>query len=254
MNGLLVIFLAGFAGSFHCIGMCGGFACGLARFANPGLRALLMHSLLYNMGRLATYAFIGVLAGSFGMMIMGTPGHMGHGAGHNMPAGEGIGFLLAGELGVAQRLLSIAAGGLMLLMAFELFGLRRHVRKSWAALGATKFAGVLRGLALSRHPAAPLVLGVANGFLPCPLVFAFTAVAAATGSILSAVSIMLAFGFGTFPAMILMSLAGLVLSPLVRVWGVRFAGTFVLIIGLLTLIRGLTPETLHVAGRAIHIM
>jgi sulfite exporter TauE/SafE len=27
----LVIFAAGFAGSFHCIGMCGGFACALGR-------------------------------------------------------------------------------------------------------------------------------------------------------------------------------------------------------------------------------
>ena len=27
----LVVFAAGFAGSFHCIGMCGGFACALGR-------------------------------------------------------------------------------------------------------------------------------------------------------------------------------------------------------------------------------
>ena len=29
MTYYLVIFAAGFAGSFHCVGMCGGFACAL---------------------------------------------------------------------------------------------------------------------------------------------------------------------------------------------------------------------------------
>ena len=31
MTYYLVVFAAGFAGSFHCLGMCGGFACGLGR-------------------------------------------------------------------------------------------------------------------------------------------------------------------------------------------------------------------------------
>ena len=31
MTYYLVVFAAGFAGSFHCIGMCGGFACALGR-------------------------------------------------------------------------------------------------------------------------------------------------------------------------------------------------------------------------------
>ena len=34
----LVILAAGFAGSFHCIGMCGGFACALGRDPRGGLR------------------------------------------------------------------------------------------------------------------------------------------------------------------------------------------------------------------------
>ena len=34
----LVIFAAGFAGSFHCIGMCGGFACALGRDPRGGRR------------------------------------------------------------------------------------------------------------------------------------------------------------------------------------------------------------------------
>ena len=36
MTYYLVVFAAGFAGSFHCLGMCGGFACGLGRDPRGG--------------------------------------------------------------------------------------------------------------------------------------------------------------------------------------------------------------------------
>lgn len=61
MTYYLLIVAAGFAGSFHCVGMCGGFACALGR--DPaGRRATIERHLLYNAGRVATYVFIGALA------------------------------------------------------------------------------------------------------------------------------------------------------------------------------------------------
>ena len=65
MTYYLLIFAAGFAGSFHCIGMCGGFACALGRDPRGRRRPLERH-LLYNMGRLTTYCFLGVIAGALG--------------------------------------------------------------------------------------------------------------------------------------------------------------------------------------------
>ena len=44
-----VLFVAGFAGSFHCVGMCGGFACALGRDPR-GRAASLLRQLLYNTG------------------------------------------------------------------------------------------------------------------------------------------------------------------------------------------------------------
>ena len=72
---LLVIFAAGFAGSFHCIGMCGGFACALGRDPQ-GAGATVLRHLLYNVGRLTTYCFLGGLAGALGQV-------------HVHPAGNG---------------------------------------------------------------------------------------------------------------------------------------------------------------------
>ena len=68
MTYYLVVFAAGFAGSFHCIGMCGGFACGLGRDPR-GRGATVLRHLLYNSGRLTTYCFLGALAGALGQMV-----------------------------------------------------------------------------------------------------------------------------------------------------------------------------------------
>lgn len=255
MSAFLIAMLAGFAGSFHCVGMCGGFACGLAQTRQGSKTALLLHSLLYNTGRVVTYAFIGALAGLLGNVLI--DGHA-HTVGlmpdlpimdrETMTQGMGSGphgMVLAGEMGWAQRGLSILAGLLMLVMAFELLGLRRRAPATWARLGGESLARAFRTLLLSKRPSAALALGVANGFLPCPLVYAFAAAAVATGSVADAVLLMTAFGLGTVPAMVFMGAAGFLMTPAVRKWGVRFSGAFVLVIGLVTILRGVVPGLLH---------
>ena len=53
----------GFAGSFHCVAMCGPFA--LLAGAKSGKAGLLS----YSFGRLTTYSLLGAVAGGFGSMI-----------------------------------------------------------------------------------------------------------------------------------------------------------------------------------------
>lgn len=260
MSAFLVAMLAGVAGSFHCVGMCGGFACGLAQARGGPRSAFVIQGLLYNTGRVVSYAFIGALAGLLGHVLIG--GHA-HSVGvapnfaaiamdattHGMITAELMpephGMVLAGEIGWAQRSLSILAGLLMLVMASELLGLRRRAPANWTRLGSEGFAKVFRTLLTSKRPTAALALGVANGFLPCPLVFAFAAAAVATGTVVDAVLLMTAFGLGTFPAMFFMGTVGFFMTPVARKWGVRFSGVFVLAIGLVTFIRGLAPNLLH---------
>lgn len=260
MSAFLIAMVAGFAGSFHCVGMCGGFACGLAQTSQGSKAALLAHSLLYNAGRIVTYAFIGALAGLLGHALIGDHAQtaemathaaatgmsgMNHGMDHGVPASGIHGMVLTGEMGWTQRGLSILAGLLMLVMALELLGIRHRVPATWARLGGESFAKVFRTLLLSKRPFAALALGVANGFLPCPLVYAFAAAAVATGYVVDAVLLMTAFGLGTFPAMFFMGAVGFLMTPGVRKWGVRFSGAFVLVIGLVTIIRGMVPSLLH---------
>lgn len=256
MNLFLAALVGGFAGSFHCIGMCGGFACGLSQM-NAGSRLkVLLKNMQYNTGRLISYVFIGTLAGALGANFVNEEGVNGT-ANELVVTSDGMhamGMVMAGEMGLGQRLLSVVAGVLMLAMALQLLGLRRHQPASIGRYASVGFARAIQSLVRSDRPAASLTLGVINGFLPCPLVFAFAAIAAATASVSHGFMTMLGFGLGTFPAMFFMSGVGLTLSPLVRHRGVRIVGAVVFLMGLLTILRGLLPSMLHGASHSMHTL
>lgn len=225
----------------HCVGMCGGFACGLGADARGPLASLQRH-LVYNLGRVTSYCFLGALVGQAGLLLV-----------------EG------GAWGnVAQRALALLSGGLMVVVGLQFLGLLRHRGLARVGAGADTLVRSLRRLVAAPGPAAPLALGALNGFLPCPLVYAFVAQAASSGSAMAGVQTMAAFGLGTFPAMLtigglawwrsraalatgsahsvtLVRGAGGAAAMRWRLQGVRLAGGFIVLIGLITLARGALP-------------
>src|ERR1700683_5205233 len=214
-----LLLLAGFAGSCHCIGMCGGFACALG--AEPrGASATSLRHVLYNAGRLTSYCFLGGLAGALGQVICRSLG--------NSDPGDSF---LSASLHTGQRALAVMAGLLMIIMALGFFGLRGW-RRVTSGFGGSTLALSLRSLLGKRGYAPPLAFGVLNGFLPCPLVYAMVAQAASTFDALSGCLTMAAFGIGTFPAMLVMGGIGRLLAPSWRQRGVRVAGGFILALGL----------------------
>jgi hypothetical protein len=246
LNELMLVFLAGLAGSMHCVGMCGGFACALGGDARGPLSSLLRHA-LYNSGRLCSYCFLGALAAAGGTLL----------AGHG---GE------PGAVGVAQRLLALLSGGLMLVVGLRFLGVLRFAGAGASAGSEGPLVRWLKGVLRTPGFAMPLAFGVLNGLLPCPLVYAFAAQAAASGGPLEGVQIMVAFGLGTFPAMLAMGGLGWwwrqaprvqpvhasFLPPVAalprlewRVLGVRIAGGFIVLLGAITLARGVLPMVPH---------
>lgn len=225
MTYYLVVFAAGFAGSFHCVGMCGGFACGLGRDPR-GRGATMLRHLIYNSGRLTTYCFLGALAGALGQIVC---------------TRQGTTFvLLGGTLDAAERVLAVVA-------ALQFFGMLQVFHRLTVGFGSSTFALSLRSLLTTRSRAAPLAFGVFNGFLPCPLVYAFAAEAASTFGVLPGALTMASFGLGTFPAMLMMGGVGRMLAPAWRQRGVRLAGACILLLGLITLGRGLLPVSAHMS-------
>lgn len=253
MEYYLLILLAGLAGSMHCVGMCGGFACILGRDGRGRLATLARH-LLYNLGRVTSYCFMGVCVGYLGFLLVGHGGDDTWGS-------------------LAQRTLALLSGMLMLYIGLQFLGLLP--RSAGPLLGVDWLASALRQLTRSTRPGAPLALGVLNGFLPCPLVYAFLAQAAGSGGPLPGLLIMATFGLGTFPAMLAMGGIGwwasarraqpvpvpvpvpvptptlsmragsLVSGTDWRLQGVRIAGGFIVLLGLVTVARGLLPLGAH---------
>jgi len=138
---------------------------------------------------------------------------------------------------------------------------------------ADLFVQALRELLGVPGSAAPLAAGVLNGFLPCPLVYAFLAQAAGCGSAVRGTLTMVSFGLGTFPTMLALGALGAtwrrrpdtasgrprpvpvtlrtgasVRSIGWRLAGVRVAGAYIVLLGLATLARGLLPVGRHLHG------
>ena len=245
MSEYALVFLAGLAGSMHCVGMCGGFACALGDGGRSGAASAVRH-LIYNLGRVATYCFLGAMVGQLGVLLVG------HG-------GEGS------WASYAQRGLALVSGLLMLLVGLQFLGCLPAGRdRMLGTAGAALARGMKQVLAVPELH-APLALGVLNGFLPCPLVYAFAAQAAGSGGPLPGLMVMAAFGLGTFPAMLAMGAIGLRarrggagtdgqrvnFHSTPRAWrlsGVRIAGAFILLLGLITVARGVLPMSAHLHG------
>jgi sulfite exporter TauE/SafE len=194
----------------------------------------MLRQLVYNVGRLSTYCFLGGLAGALGQVVCTSRGI-------EVP-------LLSGPLDIGQRSLAIVAGLLMIAVALQFLGLLSRLHPIVLGFGGDAFAEVLRRLSAAKGPAAPLALGVFNGFLPCPLVYAFAAQAASTAGVVPGILTMAAFGLGTFPAMLMMGGVGRGLAPVWRQRGIWLAGSCILLLGLITIARAVLPLSGHDSG------
>lgn len=205
---LWTAFLLGLVGSAHCAGMCGPLALALPATGNTR-GTFLAGRVLYNAGRLVTYAALGAAFGLLGQT-----------------------FALAGF----QRWISLAAG---LAILAGLFASSRFA----VGLPAVSAVGWLKAsfgkLLQQRSLASVFLIGLLNGFLPCGLVYAAAAGATATGHSLDGTLAMLTFGLGTVPMMLGFSLLGPRLHTAFRFRLQRLVSASLVIVGTLLLLRGL---------------
>ena len=189
----LTAFLFGLLGSAgHCVGMCSGVTLLLQRTGAVGRRGLP----LAHLGRLTTYSLLGLLAGSTGLLV----GQVAHGA-HGAYAPTSLNFL--------QGALALLAAGLALYMGLAISG-RLPAPELYLGRFTRLWGRGLQMLRASRFGAAtPFLAGLLWGLLPCGLVLAALLTAAATAAPGQGAGVMLSFGAGTGPLLLLVSrLAG----------------------------------------------
>jgi hypothetical protein len=176
----LVAFALGFLGSAHCVGMCGPLVLSLPVQGLSAYRRGLSVG-MYHAGRIGVYTMGGIL---FGLM--------------------GRRFYLAGW----QQALSVLLGG-ALLFAVVLRALRGKGRLPGWALG---YYNWLQGW-MGRLWAAPscskfVLMGMANGMLPCGMVYFAIAGALTSSTLLQAAGFMAFFGLGTSPMLLGLQMTG----------------------------------------------
>jgi sulfite exporter TauE/SafE len=215
--GYFAAFMTGILGSGHCLGMCGALVCGYfiraKQFAGGAAGAL--PYLAYHGARISVYGTIGLIAAALGAALVST-----------------------GKIGLAQGVLQIVAGLVVILLGIELLGLlpvsltvgfapARWLRQQFA--GAAQ-KGMVRGAAIA---------GLVNGLMPCSMTMAMAVKATTAPSVPEGGLLLLAFGAGTLPSMLLASVLFGKLGPRIRGVLQKGAALFVIALGVSTLWQGI---------------
>ena len=204
MNGditLLTLFLLGFFGGGHCVGMCGGLSSAFALQLPPGLNRTGLIVLL-NLGRISSYVFIGLLVGAIGQIGISLDQTRWLQNGLYLSANLLLLFLglyLAGISSLATRIESIG-------------------RPVWKRLNPL----LNRLLPIQSVPAC-FGVGMLWGWLPCGLVYSASLYALGSGNALEGGLYMLAFALGTLPNLLAMGLFAAQLKNFLQRKSVRLA-------------------------------
>lgn len=218
MTELVGFFGLGLASSLHCLGMCGPIVMAHSSRLNAAespasAQVATLSHLLYNLGRITTYSFIGGACGLIGSSFNLSLVAMGIGASHQI-------------VGAISGLLIIAFG----LMQLGLLR-RSKVLSENFFFSNSLFQQAVGRFMSAESLAAKYVMGVLLGFLPCILTYSMFVTAISSGGFLNGFLALLAFGFGTIPTLFFTGIfSGAILRSL-RKWGNAISGVAMLLLG-----------------------
>lgn len=210
-------FSLGLVSSLHCVGMCGPLILSIPapKFTihNFLYNKSIYNPIAYNIGRILTYVFIGIVIGLFGELVK-------------------ITFL--------HQQISIFAGGLMLLTGvatkFEANNIikSKFINKIFSILKAQ-----ISSLLKTQNTSKMFLLGILNGFLPCGMVYMAILSSLAWGNINSTIIYVASFGLGTSPLLISLFFFSGFLSNKLRLKSQKIIPIITIMIGLIVVFRGM---------------
>ena len=233
---MLATFILGLLGSVsHCTGMCSGVALLLGRTSGAyGARVILLH-----LGRITTYALMGLVAGGLGHAL----------------ARINPGAVTLPGLSLLQGTLALSAAAMAVYMAMAFLGYTpppelllsritswwgRTMRRVTAPDALQESSAASYSLRLPNF-LSTYFLGLLWGMLPCGLVLMALLLAAVSGSMQQGALAMLLFGIGTWPLVIAVTLAPRMQLFQRRAgsWGRPATAAVILLFGLQMALRGL---------------
>ncbi len=204
-------FMTGLLGSGHCLGMCGGLVS--AFFMKLKARGPWPY-LTYHAGRIGMYALVGLVAALLGAVLVST-----------------------GRIGLAQGVLQIVAGAIVILLGLDLLGVS-PIRNVYGFAPVAWLRRQFMTAAQKGPIVGALIGGAINGMMPCSMTMAMAVQATTAPSPPEGMLLMLAFGAGTLPSMLSASFLFGKLGPRLRGWLLKGAALFVIALGVSTLWQG----------------
>jgi sulfite exporter TauE/SafE/plastocyanin domain-containing protein/copper chaperone CopZ len=208
-----VLFVVGLLTSIHCVGMCGGIMLSqsLSKESTNKFEAM-QPSILYNLGRVASYTLLGGIIGAIGSA-----------------------FTLSIT---AQAGLQIFAAIFMIIMGFNMAGFNTFrkfsIRLPQAACKVKNQSG------------SPFMVGLLNGLMPCGPLQTMQLFALGTGSPVKGALSMFMFAIGTVPLMLAFGAISGLLSRGYTKKLLKFSGVLVIVLGLIMGNRGLALTGMNI--------
>lgn len=223
------IFL-GLVSSAHCVGMCGPLALSLPLASLPAI-ARFRVLMIYHVGRLSVYGALGAIFGVMGRHIY---------------------------LSGFQQLFSIALGVVILLSAVLTAWSSHHRRPALIGKIQQPVNKLIFRLWQTKGRYRYFMLGMANGLLPCGMVYMAVAGALSFSRVWESMAFMIVFGVGTLPALLLVSGSSRLAGVRTRAFIRRAMPGMMALMGVLLILRGLdlgipfvSPALAHGPGRTV---
>lgn len=214
----------------HCLAMCGGLAMAAGQNSrqnlNNSLSARAAELFSWQLGRVLSYTFFGMIAGGFGAF-----------------------FLAAAPFAFVQKAAFIAANLLLIALGLHVAQLYSGITQIerigavfWKWISPLASATLLPQTRTPRNRPKEIIralrAGAIWGWLPCGLVYSMLVTASVSGSATNGALWMLAFGLGTLPALWITSLASVGSAQVMKkLWVRRTAGIIIMAFGLWGILR-----------------
>lgn len=221
----------GAASSLHCVGMCGPLALALPVHHLSRTKQLIA-LFLFQLGRVFTYSCFGLLFGLAGRRIY-----------------------IAGF----QQWFSIVMGSFILLLIVLYWFFKNPLQPSvFRKVYSAVQSYMIKAFRSRQGSAGFIVLGMANGLLPCGMVYVAVAAAVTTTEVSHSVLFMAMFGAGTMPAMMIIGFFGRMASLRVRNIFRNSIPVFMAVMAIVLILRGLnlgipfiSPELQGPTGKTV---
>lgn len=204
-------FVMGLIGSFHCLGMCGPIAMALP-IGHRDNSSRLLGGMIYNLGRVFTYSFLGLILGLAG------------------------GFLISPKI---QNIVSISFGALIVIYLLLPSKTKTVLRISPNQALLVRLRKQIAKFLYIENNSSLFGIGMLNGLLPCGMIYLALTSSFLAGSAIKGSLFMFSFGMGTFPVMLAAVFFGSFVNQHIRSKLRKLVPVFLFFMAALLIVRGM---------------